>query len=226
MVSDDDGQIQQHQSTVFMSRRYRSNKRCSIIVEENDANEGCISVLFCEHDLHIRLEPTALKKIVFYCLSFFALITMAALTPALSAQQPATPPAAATETRSRTTEEASVPIPPETTSVTKHDGVFGGRAVHYTATAGNFLIKDDKRQAQRQHLLRCLYRGRRSTPASRPVTFLYNGGPGSATVWLHMGSVRPGARGHCQSPDATAGRRRMKLSPTSTACWTRATWYL
>jgi len=41
-------------------------------------------------------------------------------------------------------EEAGVPIPPETTSVTKHDLTVGGQVIHYTATAGNLLIRDDQ----------------------------------------------------------------------------------
>ena len=39
-------------------------------------------------------------------------------------------------------------------------------------------------------------------PRTRPVTFLYNGGPGSASLWLHMGSVGP-VRVVTSSPEAT-----------------------
>src|ERR1700754_2275838 len=44
-------------------------------------------------------------------------------------------------------EEAGVPIPPETNSVTKHDWTAGGQTIHYTATAGNLLIRDDQDKA-------------------------------------------------------------------------------
>ncbi len=44
-------------------------------------------------------------------------------------------------------DEQSVPIPPETNSVTKHDWSEGGRTIHYTATAGNLLIRDDQDKA-------------------------------------------------------------------------------
>ncbi len=40
--------------------------------------------------------------------------------------------------------------------------------------------------------------------ATRPVSFLYNGGPGSATLWLHMGSFSP-VRIETDSPNPTAG---------------------
>src|ERR1700722_16354334 len=44
-------------------------------------------------------------------------------------------------------EEASVPVSAETSSVTKHEWAAGGRLVHYTATAGNLLIRDDQDKA-------------------------------------------------------------------------------
>ena len=44
-----------------------------------------------------------------------------------------------------------------------------------------------------------------SDPQTRPVTFLYNGGPGSASIWLHMGSVGP-VRVVTASPEATGAR--------------------
>src|SRR6202789_1210455 len=40
-------------------------------------------------------------------------------------------------------EDQGLTIPPETKSVTKHDWTAGGRTVHYTATAGNLLIRND-----------------------------------------------------------------------------------
>ena len=97
--------------------------------------------------------------------------------------------------------ENTLPIPAESKSETQHTWSAGGRTVHYTATAGNLLIRDDERQAERQHLLRGLHGGR-SRPQHRPVTFLYNGGPGSATIWLHMGSVGP-IRVVTASPEAS-----------------------
>ena len=50
-------------------------------------------------------------------------------------------------------DDADIPIPAETSSVTKHDWTAGSRAVHYTATAGNLLIRDDKNKGEWKHLL-------------------------------------------------------------------------
>ena len=98
--------------------------------------------------------------------------------------------------------EGSIPVPPETSSVTKHDWSGGGTTIHYTATAGNLIIKDDKNAANGS-IFYVAYTADGADPKTRPVTFFYNGGPGAATIWLHMGSFGP-VRVLTQSPEATA----------------------
>ncbi|HMF53305.1 MAG TPA: hypothetical protein VK593_03075, partial [Edaphobacter sp.] len=98
-------------------------------------------------------------------------------------------------------EDAGVPVPPETTSVTKHDITLGGQAIHYTATAGNLLIRDDQDHPNAS-LFYVAYTQDGADVRSRPVTFFYNGGPGAATIWLHMGSFGP-VRVLTQSPEAS-----------------------
>jgi carboxypeptidase C (cathepsin A) len=101
----------------------------------------------------------------------------------------------------------SIPIPKETTTVTQHEQTVGGRTIHYTATVGNLLItKNDQNQQEKPYhsIFYIAYTETGADPESRPVTFLYNGGPGSATLWLEMGSVGP-VRVISQSPDPTAG---------------------
>ena len=127
-------------------------------------------------------------------LAVLAAITLAA-TLSVSAQnaprrgnpEAGTEPAAAAD--------ATLPIPPETKSETKHDWSAGGRTVHYTATAGNLLLKGDPGTPNDGKPIGSIfyvaYTEDGAPAKSRPVTFLYNGGPGSATIWLHMGSVGP-----------------------------------
>jgi carboxypeptidase C (cathepsin A) len=98
-------------------------------------------------------------------------------------------------------EEASVPIPAETSSVTKHEWAAGGQMVHYTATAGNLLIRDDQDKPNAS-IFYVAYTEDGVDAKTRPVTFFYNGGPGAATIWLHMGSFGP-IRVVTQSPEAT-----------------------
>ncbi|HZL24947.1 MAG TPA: peptidase S10 [Acidobacteriaceae bacterium] len=128
-------------------------------------------------------------------------------TPATQDQQrqrrAQTEPGAEPRTGSNTTiaEEGSIPIPPETKSETKHDWTGGGHTIHYTATAGNLLIRDENDKANGS-IFYVAYTEDGAPAKSRPVTFLYNGGPGSATIWLHMGSVGP-IRVVTKSPEAT-----------------------
>ncbi len=95
------------------------------------------------------------------------------------------------------------PIPPEKSSITHHEFTASGKSLKYTATAGTLLIRneDDKPYGS---LFYVAYTLDGADPASRPVSFLYNGGPGAATLWLHMGSFGP-VRIQTASPDATPG---------------------
>jgi carboxypeptidase C (cathepsin A) len=97
--------------------------------------------------------------------------------------------------------EDGVPVPPETTSVTKHDLTLGGQVIHYTATAGNLLIRDDQDRPEAS-MFYVAYTQDGADAGTRPVTFFFNGGPGAATIWLHMGSFGP-VRVVTRSPEAS-----------------------
>ena len=86
--------------------------------------------------------------------------------------------------------KADAPIPPPTVSVTRHSGTFGGTTVAYTATAGETYLKgpDDKPAAA---IFSTAYVKDGPLDPRRPVTFLFNGGPGSGSLWLHMGAFGP-----------------------------------
>jgi len=84
----------------------------------------------------------------------------------------------------------SVSPPSEATSVTHHSLTLGGSAVAYTATAGH-LTALDATQAPEASIFYVAYTADGSATATRPVTFFFNGGPGSATAWLHLGSFAP-----------------------------------
>ena len=80
--------------------------------------------------------------------------------------------------------------PKEDSSVTHHSVSVGGTSIKYTATAGTLLIRDDKDEPTAS-MFYVAYTQDGADTEHRPVTFLYNGGPGSASIWLHMGSVGP-----------------------------------
>ncbi len=72
--------------------------------------------------------------------------------------------------------EESIPIPPEFVGY-EHDWTTGGQTIHYTATAGNLLIKDDKDKVN-GNIFYVAYTEDRADAKTRPVTFFYNGSPG------------------------------------------------
>ena len=97
--------------------------------------------------------------------------------------------------------DAVKPDEKERTSVTNHDLALSGRTLHYTATAGTLLIRDEEDKPYGS-IFYVAYTVPGADPKTRPVTFLYNGGPGSASLWLRMGSVGP-VRVVTDSPAAT-----------------------
>ncbi|HUH63548.1 MAG TPA: hypothetical protein VLZ50_11140 [Terracidiphilus sp.] len=99
--------------------------------------------------------------------------------------------------------EKEAPIPPEKTIATHHDMTLNGKQLKYTATAGTLLIRDEDDKPYGS-LFYVAYTLDGAEPQSRPVSFLYNGGPGSASLWLHMGSFSP-VRITTDSPNPTAG---------------------
>jgi carboxypeptidase C (cathepsin A) len=82
-------------------------------------------------------------------------------------------------------------IPSETNSVTQHAMMLDGRTIHYTATAGTLLVRNDENNPYASFFYVAYTEDGVADPKTRPITFAYNGGPGSASFWLHMGSVGP-----------------------------------
>ncbi len=85
-------------------------------------------------------------------------------------------------------EEKELPIPEPMAVVTDHKGTFGGVRMDYTATVSNLSLKNDKGEVYADAVT-VAYEGKKD--GNRPVTFVFNGGPGSSSTWLHMGLVGP-----------------------------------
>lgn len=116
-------------------------------------------------------------------------IALAVLTTALYAQErPRPAPAAANEAPGE--KESPAPPPVEKTSKTKHSIQINGTTLDYTATAGTLILKkDDKPWASMFYV--AYTRDGVSDLSKRPITFAFNGGPGSSSVWLHLGAFGP-----------------------------------
>lgn len=74
--------------------------------------------------------------------------------------------------------------------VTHHQITVIGQLLRYTATAGRLPIKDESGNIDAE-MFYVAYTLDGADPAHRPLTFAFNGGPGSASIWLHMGALGP-----------------------------------
>lgn len=75
--------------------------------------------------------------------------------------------------------------------VTKHSIRVGDETIAYTATAGFIPLKNEKGETEAEIFYMSYARNDRKDPADRPLMFSFNGGPGSSSVWLHMGALGP-----------------------------------
>lgn len=74
---------------------------------------------------------------------------------------------------------------------THHQVTIDGKTVGYTATAGTMLLKEEDGTPKASVFFMAYTRDAAGDPGSRPITFSFNGGPGSSSVWLHLGVLGP-----------------------------------
>lgn len=76
------------------------------------------------------------------------------------------------------------------TAVTSHTVEIGGRAIDYRAKAGKLLLRDAKDEVTAE-IFFVAYLKKGQEAEQRPLTFSFNGGPGSSSVWMHVGLLGP-----------------------------------
>ncbi|HMD15889.1 MAG TPA: hypothetical protein VKH18_04410 [Terriglobales bacterium] len=113
-----------------------------------------------------------------------------AATPDKSAEsgKPAEPPKA--DSGEATDKEEHYDVAEVPPVITHHQIALNGKTFSYTATAGRLPLKrgDGKTEAE---MFFVAYTLDGQDAGKRPLTFSFNGGPGSASVWLHMGALGP-----------------------------------
>jgi carboxypeptidase C (cathepsin A) len=128
--------------------------------------------------------------------SIVTIALLVALAPALAAaQRPATQRPLAPGERavgdSAGNAKDSTGVPPiERVTTTKHTVTIGGKVVPYVARAGTMIIRDDEGKPKAT-VFYISYTRDQQDPSTRPLTFFFNGGPGSASIWLDMGIMSP-----------------------------------
>src|ERR1051326_4435400 len=93
--------------------------------------------------------------------------------------------------QSRAPQERPSPLPEEPPVVTHHEIHAGGRTLRYTATTGMMPIKNREGETEARIFFMAYTLDEGGNRGRRPLTFSFNGGPGSASVWLHLGAIGP-----------------------------------
>ncbi|PIE28155.1 MAG: peptidase S10 [Micrococcales bacterium] len=99
------------------------------------------------------------------------------------------------------TPESAVPpaVPQDSMVASRHEVQAGGRTLHYTATTGRIVLREETYEddvfagvkPKAQVSVTSYVLDQPTGAPSRPVTFAFNGGPGSSSVWLHLGLLGP-----------------------------------
>ena len=120
-------------------------------------------------------------------LSFIAIVSVGSVArsqdakPA-DARKPDAAPAASTSAKPKD----DAPI-----SVTDHEATIGGAVIKYSVEAGKLAMKTDEGKTKANIFYIAYRKSGVEDVSKRPITFCFNGGPGSASVWLHLGMMGP-----------------------------------
>ncbi|PWT84323.1 MAG: peptidase S10 [Proteobacteria bacterium] len=95
------------------------------------------------------------------------------------------------EKETKPAENPPGPPPKEESSVTEHSIKIGGQTIPYKATAATTLLKNEKDEPIALLYSTSYTRTDLKDPSQRPLAFLYNGGPGASSIWVHMGAYGP-----------------------------------
>ena len=122
----------------------------------------------------------------------FSMASALAAFALVAGGQTPNPPAPNPATQGPSAQNERFPAPPavEKLEKTSHSIQLNGHTINYTATTGTLLLKkpDGKPSAS---MFFVAYTQDDADKAARPITFAFNGGPGSASIWLHMGALGP-----------------------------------
>ncbi|HEY4025881.1 MAG TPA: peptidase S10 [Candidatus Dormibacteraeota bacterium] len=81
--------------------------------------------------------------------------------------------------------------PPEAESASEHTARIGGREIAYRAVARTTTLRGGDGEPRASVFSVAYTRTDVDDPATRPLTFVFNGGPGSSSAWLHLGLAGP-----------------------------------
>ncbi|MEO8479450.1 MAG: peptidase S10, partial [Gemmatimonadota bacterium] len=104
---------------------------------------------------------------------------------------PATLPAQRPDQTGDSAKAAKITTPPTVHRETHHTATIGGKQVSYDATVGSIILRNAKDEPIGELVYTAYTRTGAGAGTNRPLMFAYNGGPGSSSVWVHMGLLGP-----------------------------------
>lgn len=114
------------------------------------------------------------------------------------------------ETESQKSDKAEVPEPVDNIVTTQHTLRLRGKDIKYTATVGTWVLKEEiekeGHKAKAEMFFVSYTRDGVRNKNKRPLTFSFNGGPGSSSVWMHLGLLGP-RRVPISSDDSQSAKR-------------------
>ena len=124
-----------------------------------------------------------MKKVL--SLAILSIVSLLLTVPSVAGAQP--------EARSSEAKKSAPGPEPEPSNwATSHSIEIDGQTVEYEAVVGSVILRDDEEKATAELFYTAYFRkGREVVASARPLVFAYNGGPGSASFWLHMGIMGP-----------------------------------
>jgi carboxypeptidase C (cathepsin A) len=133
-------------------------------------------------------------KIMRYVRVVIVLILLSGFAAAVRAQEPeaarekAPPASTKAETKQKPAEKKAEEEPPV---VTHHQITANGKVLKYTVTTGKMPIRNEDGETEAHIFFMAYTLDNPPNPARRPLMFSFNGGPGSSSVWLHLGAIGP-----------------------------------
>ncbi len=117
-------------------------------------------------------------------LALVSFLLLQAAAPAPSPPASAAPEAEKAKDKDKKDEE-------EKPVTTRHELRLGGRLLKYSVTTGLLPLKGKDGETEARIFFMAYAADRTGGPETRPLTFSFNGGPGSSSVWLHLGALGP-----------------------------------
>ena len=128
-----------------------------------------------------------IRALVLAALFASASISLGAQAPAPAAKPAEDKPAAATADKSASDKDWDGDKP----VVTRHSVKAGGKTLNYTVTTGMMPIRSSTGEVEAHMFFIAYTLDNAGDAAKRPLMFSFNGGPGSSSVWLHLGALGP-----------------------------------